>query len=80
MDAPSQPETRVTGWVTCSDGPWYPSMTHGGFAAYRVWQQADGHRWHQRHEWKHADGTTEIERWINGVTGWLPDAIPDTTN
>lgn len=63
-------ETRVTDWNDCKDGPWYPSLPHGGYVAYRIWVQTDGLRWLQRHEWKRADGSIETGEWINGVTGF----------
>lgn len=69
-------ETRATDWQECKGGPWYPSLSHGGFVAYRIWQQFDGLRWFQRHEWKRADGTTELESWIAGASGWCPSARP----
>lgn len=69
-------ETRVTPWRACADGPWYPTMSHGGFAAYRIWQQHDGRRWFQRHEWLHADDTTRVEPWIDGVAYWSAEAVP----
>jgi len=69
-------ETRVTDWQTCKDGPWYPSLPHGGFVAYRIWQQTDGMRWFQRHEWKRSDGSLEMEKWIDGARGWCLDAKP----
>lgn len=68
-----QIETRRTDWNECKDGPWYPSMSHGGYVAYRIWQQFDGMRWFQRHEWKAANGSTEIEKWISGVSGWISE-------
>ncbi|NOV17854.1 hypothetical protein E5S70_17525 [Ensifer adhaerens] len=73
----AQIRTQVTDWNECKGGPWYPSMSHGGFAAYRIWQQFDGMRWFQRHEWKRADGSLEMETWIpTGVTSWLPTSAP----
>lgn len=66
----TQEETRVTEWQVCVDGPWYPSLSHGGYVSYRIWQQFDGLRWFQRHEWKCADGSFEKEAWINGANGW----------
>lgn len=63
-------ETRATKWQECSGGPWYPTMMHGGFVAYRIWQQFDGLRWFQRHEWKRANESTEIGHWIKGADGW----------
>lgn len=63
-------ETKVTDWEECKDGPWYPSLPHGGFVAYRIWKQFDGMRWFQRHEWKRADGTIEMADWIHGASGW----------
>jgi hypothetical protein len=67
-------ETRVAGWFDCKGGPWYPGLSHGGYVAYRIWQQFDGLRWFQRHEWKRSDGTLEIEKWIAGVSGFLPSS------
>lgn len=72
-------ETRVTDWHKCQNGPWYPTMPHGGFVSYRIWQQFDGRRWSQRHEWKHADGSVDVERWIDGAAGWCVDAMPVAT-
>lgn len=69
-------ETRVTEWQECADGPWYPSMSHGGLTHYRIWQQFDGMRWFQRHEWKRANGTTEMQDWISGGAGWCETAMP----
>lgn len=69
-------ETRVTDWQSCKDGPWYSSLPHGGYVAYRIWQQCDGLRWFQRHEWKRADGTLEMEAWIDGARGWSVSAKP----
>lgn len=69
-------ETKVTDWQQCKDGPWYPSLPGGGYVAYRIWEQFDGRRWFQRHEWKFADGSTQLEDWIDGVSGWSPSAKP----
>lgn len=76
MDATAerQLDTRVSNWTECVGGPWYPDLAHGGFVSYRIWQQFDGLRWFQRHEWKRADGSVELQDWINGVTGWCPGA------
>ena len=71
-------ETRHTDWHKCVDGPWYPSLPHGGIVAYRIWQQFDGLRWFQRHEWKAADGSIQMDEWINGASGWCSDAQPAT--
>ena len=54
----------VTDWRECKDGPWYPHMDHGGLTHYRIHTQTDGPRTYQRHEWRRADGTTEMEGWI----------------
>lgn len=67
-------ETKVTDWSICKDGPWYSELPHGGTVAYRIWQQFDGLRWFQRHEWKHADGSIELDGWINGARGWTAGA------
>ena len=67
-------EAKATNWIPCKGAPWYPNLPTGGLTAYRIHQQFDGMRWFQRHEWKSADGTTELEAWIPGVTGWLPAA------
>lgn len=69
-------ETRVTDWQKCVNGPWYPSLTHGGFIAYRIWTQFDGVRWFQRHEWKCADGSIQTDEWINGIQGWSANSQP----
>jgi len=69
-------ETRCTDWTKCVDGPWYPSLSGGGLVAYRIWQQFDGLRWFQRHEWKNADGSTELENWIDGAAGWCVNSKP----
>lgn len=68
-------ETRVTEWVECEDGPWYPNMGHGGFVSYRIWQKFDGMSWMQMHEWERADGTKEMQSWIPGVKDWLPGSL-----
>jgi len=68
-------ETRVTPWTECKDGPWYPGLSNGGYSAYRIWQQFDGLRWFQRHEWKCADGSVETDEWIRGAEGWSPHAV-----
>ena len=64
-------ETRVSEWVTCNGGPWYPGLSHGGYTEYRIWQQFDGLRWFQRHEWQTASGLAEIDEWIAGADGWI---------
>lgn len=65
-------EARTTDWMPCVNGPWYPSLSSGGYDAYRVWQQFDGLRWFQRHEWKAVDGSIEAEEWIaSGTKFWL---------
>lgn len=71
-------ETRRTDWIACKDGPWYPNLSHGGYVAYRIWQQFDGRNWFQRHEWKHADSTTSLEDWIDGARAFSTGAIPVT--
>lgn len=76
----SRIETRRTEWTKCVDGPWYPNLSHGGYAAYRIWQQFDALRWFQRHEWKCADGSIEMEEWIDGVRGWSANAAPVADN
>jgi len=63
-----QLETRRTGWIACENGPWYPSLSHGGIVAYRIWTQTDGRRWWRRHEWKRADGSIRLEEWM-GCSG-----------
>ncbi len=74
----AQIETRETGWNECKGGPWHTSLPHGGYVAYRIWQQFDGMRWFQRHEWKRADGSLEMERWIpTGVNSWLPTSATE---
>jgi hypothetical protein len=69
-------ETRRTRWIKCVDAPWYPSLSHGGYVAYRIWQQFDGLRWFQRHEWECADCSTEMEEWIDGARSWATGAVP----
>ena len=56
-----------TDWIEAKNGPWYPGLPHGGYAAYRIWTAFDGRTWLQRHEWRHADGSTDIEAWIVGT-------------
>lgn len=68
-------ETRVTPWITCKDGPWYPTLQGGGFAAYRIWQQFDGRTWFQSHEWRRADGSAEMGPWLHGAEGWCKDTV-----
>ena len=71
-------DTRATDWQECKNGPWYPNLTHGGTTHYRIWQQFDGMRWFQRHEWKHANGACEMQDWIPGANGWCPSSAPIT--
>jgi hypothetical protein len=73
-------DTRRTEWHICKDGPWYPILSHGGYVAYRIWQQFDGLRWFQRHEWKRADGSFEMQPWIKGAEGWCADASSVTAD
>lgn len=68
-------QTQVTEWTPCANGPWYPTLSHGGYVAYRIWQEFDGRAWFQRHEWKRADGTLEMENWIRGAAGWSAGSI-----
>jgi len=75
MSASASIETRVTDWRECSGGPWCPNLQHGGYTHYRIRQECDGLRWFQRHEWRCADGSTETDRWIIGVRGWVPGAM-----
>lgn len=63
-------ETRVTDWQNIIDGPWYTSLSHGGYVAYRIFIQSDGMRWFQRHEWRCADGSIETEKWIPSIADW----------
>lgn len=63
-------KTKVTDWHAVKDAPWYPNLAHGGIVAYRIHQRTDGLSWHQAHEWKHVDGTTDLEEWIPGIKGW----------
>ena len=63
-------DTRRTEWVACVNAPWYPNLSHGGYIAYRIWKEFDGRRWFQRHEWKHADGTIEMDAWIDSLAGF----------
>lgn len=69
-------ETKVIDWQECKNGPWYPTLSNGGYDAYRIWQRFDGLSWLQRHEWKAANGSTEMDQWIKGVSGWLPSSSP----
>ena len=55
---------KITEWFTCKNGPWHPSLSHGGYVAYRIWFHGDGRSWFQRHEWKRADGSFELNAWI----------------
>lgn len=64
-------ETRVSRWDELKGAPW-----SGGLVAYRVWKQFDGMRWFQRHEWKRADGTTEMDAWIRGAEGFSEGSVP----
>ena len=57
-------ETPATDWIKCVDGPWYPGLSHGGYVAYRIWHGDNGLTYYQRHEWKRADGSLEMENWI----------------
>jgi len=66
-----QIEERITDWIECKDGPWWTTLPFGGYKAYRIYQQFDGMRWHQKHEWLRVDGKTEDDGWIAGVDGWV---------
>lgn len=57
-------QTTCTKWTDCKNGPWYPTLPHGGYVAYRIWFETDGRSYFQRHEWKRADGTIEMDGWI----------------
>jgi hypothetical protein len=65
-------ETRVNDWFSVEGSP---AWVGSGISAYRVWQQFDGRRWHQRHEWKRADGSTDLENWIDGASGWCVGSV-----
>ena len=67
-------ETRVTDSVQCKNGPWYTDLSNGGLVSYRIWQQFDGLRWFQRHEWTNVDGTVRMDEWIPGARAWCPSA------
>jgi hypothetical protein len=58
--------TKRTDWIACKDGPWHPELPHGGTVAYRIWSQTDGRQFWQRHEWKRADGSIQMDDWICG--------------
>ena len=58
-------ETRRTNWIV-------NAVDQG--LVYRIWQQFDGMRWFQRHEWKLADGSIRMDDWIRGAAGWCPAA------
>lgn len=60
-------ETRRTGEF---------AFGHYGIRAYRIWQQFDGRRWFQRHEWIRNDGSSEFDNWIDGHKAWASDAQP----
>lgn len=63
-------ERRVTPWKAL----WFDSP---GFTHVRIWQEFDGLRWWQMHEWQRADGSTDVENgWIRGAAGWCHDATP----
>jgi len=63
-------ERRVTPWK-----PLWFEDAH--FVAVRIWQEFDGVRWWQMHEWQRPDGTTDASQgWIVGVRGWSPQARP----
>ena len=70
----TETDTRVTDLTKCVDGPWYPGLKHGGYTHYRIWQQFDGLRWFQRHEWKFSNGSAEMEGWIPSYGSFLPHA------
>lgn len=66
-------ETRCTDWWSVEGRPGWEGSD---IAAYRIWEQFDGLRWFQRHEWKFKDGTTRLQDWINSIPGWLPHSRP----
>lgn len=65
-------ERRVTPWRAL----WFdnPQHTH-----VRIWQEFDGVRWWQMHEWLRPDGTSDADQgWIIGARGWSKNAEPAT--
>ncbi|MES0207893.1 hypothetical protein NKJ93_02185 [Mesorhizobium sp. M0028] len=60
-------ETRRTDWIRNKFSP---------ELIYRIWQQFDGRRWSQRHEWLNMDGTTRMDDWIDGAAGWCLGSMP----
>lgn len=62
-------ERRVTPWKPL----WFesPHCSH-----VRIWQEFDGVRWWQMHEWRNLDGSSDASQgWIIGTRGWSPNAI-----
>lgn len=62
-------ERRVTPWIPL----WWEDPKR---EAVRIWQEFDGRRWFQMHEWRYRDGTMWAEGWIDGVQGWSREARP----
>lgn len=52
-------ETRRTDWLSLD-----------GVSPFRIWKQFDGLRWFQRHEWRKADGSVEMDEWIPSFGPW----------
>ncbi|WP_099863859.1 hypothetical protein [Pararhizobium haloflavum] len=69
--APRSVERRVTPWKSL----WFKSdhYTH-----VRIWQEFDGVRWWQMHEWRREDGSSFAENWIIGTRGWSKNAAAAT--
>lgn len=64
-------ERRVTPWKPL----WFESAH---YTHVRIWQEFDGVRWWQMHEWRNLDGSTSADGWIIGSRGWSPTATPAT--
>ena len=60
-------ETRVTDWI---------AFGHNGVSHYCIWQRQTPHGMFQRHEWRRDDGSTRMDDWIKGGSGWTAGAKP----
>jgi hypothetical protein len=69
-EKPKTGETRATPWI---------AYGHYGYTHYRIWDRFTNFGMMQRHEWRHEDGTEELQNWIPTIRNeWCKDAQPIT--
>lgn len=52
---------------------------HYGMSAYRIWVRREFGVWQQRHEWRRADGSIQMDDWIRSFqpsADWLSKTTP----